>query len=69
MAMGKKGEQQDELFVPYSQMPSAGHPFYRALDSVVRELVVGLEQRHHLDRSRRSGAPGRAHNAGDRFPS
>ena len=25
--MGKKGEQQDELFVPYSQMRSAGHPF------------------------------------------
>jgi len=37
MAMGKKGEQQDELFVPYSQMRSAGHPFYRALDGVLRE--------------------------------
>ena len=35
--MGKKGEQQDELFVPYSQMRSAGHPFYRALDGVLRE--------------------------------
>ena len=37
MAMGKKDEQQDELFVPYSQMRSAGHPFYRALDGVLRE--------------------------------
>src|SRR5450432_2292134 len=43
MAMGKKGEQQDELFVPYSQMRSAGHPFYRALDGVLRE--------HGFDRS------------------
>ena len=33
MAMGKKGEQQVGLFVPYHQMRSAGHPFYRALDS------------------------------------
>jgi hypothetical protein len=37
MAMGKKGEHQDEPFVPYSQMRSAGHPFYRALDGVLRE--------------------------------
>jgi hypothetical protein len=35
MAMGKKGEQQDELLVPYSpEMRSAGHPFYRALDGM-----------------------------------
>jgi hypothetical protein len=37
MAMDKKREQQDELFVPYSQMRSSGHPFYRALDRVLRE--------------------------------
>jgi transposase len=35
--MGKKGEQQDEPFVPYSQMRSAGHPLYCALDGVLRE--------------------------------
>jgi transposase len=37
MAMGKKGDEQDELFVPYQQMRSAGHPFYQALDGILRE--------------------------------
>jgi transposase len=37
MAMGKKGDAQDDLFVAYHQMRSAGHPFYRALDAVLRE--------------------------------
>ena len=37
MAMGKKGDEQDELFVPYKQMRSAGHPFYQALDGILRE--------------------------------
>jgi transposase len=37
MAMGKKGDEQDDLFVSYKQMRSAGHPFYRALDGVLRE--------------------------------
>ena len=37
MAMGKKGDEQDELFVPYKQMRSAGHPFYQALDAILRE--------------------------------
>jgi transposase len=37
MAMGKKGDTQDGLFVAYHQMRSAGHPFYRALDAVLRE--------------------------------
>lgn len=37
MAMGKKGDAQDGLFVAYHQMRSAGHPFYRALDGVLRE--------------------------------
>jgi len=37
MAMGKKGDSQDGLFVAYHQMRSAGHPFYRALDGVLRE--------------------------------
>ncbi len=37
MAMGKKDEEQDDLFVSYKQMRSAGHPFYRALDAVLRD--------------------------------
>jgi transposase len=37
MAMGKKGDTQDGLFVAYHQMRSAGHPFYRALDAILRE--------------------------------
>ena len=37
MAMGKKGDAQDGLFVPYHQMRTAGHPFYRALDAVLRD--------------------------------
>lgn len=38
MAMGKRGNEQDELFVSYKDMPrSEGHPFYRALEKVLRE--------------------------------
>jgi hypothetical protein len=38
MSMGRKGDEQKGLFVTYGQMPrSAGHPFYRALDGVLRE--------------------------------
>lgn len=37
MAMGKKGDEQDGLFLTYKQMRSAGHPFYQALDRVLRE--------------------------------
>jgi transposase len=36
MAMGKKGDEQVGLFVPYHQMRSAGHPFYQALDTILR---------------------------------
>jgi transposase len=36
MAMGKKTDEQEDLFVSYKQMRSAGHPFYRALDAVLR---------------------------------
>src|SRR5262249_19362300 len=36
--MGRKGDDQKGLFVTYSQMPrSAGHPFYGALEDVLRE--------------------------------
>jgi transposase len=37
MAMGRKGDEQDDLFVSYKQMRSGGHPFYQALDGVLRE--------------------------------
>ena len=37
MAMGKKGDEQVGLFVPYHQMRSAGHPFYQALDAILRD--------------------------------
>jgi transposase len=36
--MGKRGKGQDELFVTYKDMPrSEGHPFYQALEKVLRE--------------------------------
>jgi transposase len=39
MAMGKRGGEQDDLFVARTELPrSDGHPFYRALD---RELRAG----------------------------
>jgi transposase len=37
MAMGKKGDEQVGLFVPYHQMRSAGHPFYQALNAILRD--------------------------------
>jgi transposase len=37
MAMGKKDDEQVGLFVPYHQMRSAGHPFYPALDTILRD--------------------------------
>jgi transposase len=38
MAMGKRGSDDDTLFVTYKQMRmSEGHPFYQALDKVLRE--------------------------------
>ena len=35
--MGKRGKGQDELFVTYKQMRSEGHPFYQALEKVLRD--------------------------------
>ena len=37
MAMGKKSDEQVGLFVPYHQMRSAGHPFYQALNTILRD--------------------------------
>ena len=35
-AMGRKGDEQVGLFVPYHQLGSAGHPFYQALEAILR---------------------------------
>lgn len=35
--MGKRGKGQDELFVTYKQLRSEGHPFYQALEKVLRD--------------------------------
>jgi transposase len=38
MSMGRKGDEQKGLFVTYQQMPrSAGHPFYQAVEGMLRE--------------------------------
>lgn len=38
MSMGKKTDKQSELFVPHTALKaSAGHPFYRALDGILRQ--------------------------------
>ncbi|HTB74935.1 MAG TPA: hypothetical protein VK762_16915 [Polyangiaceae bacterium] len=63
MAIGKKGNAQDGLFVPYHQMRSAGHPFYRALDAVLRDhnfdaLVEKVCARFYHPSVGRPGLPG-----------
>ena len=45
MAMGKKGDEQVGLFVPYHQMRSAGHPFYQALDAILRDAGLTTMRR------------------------
>ena len=38
MAMGEKGSEQGELFVPHESVRhAAGHPFYQALEKILRE--------------------------------
>jgi len=37
MAIGKKGDEQGDMFVSYKLMRTAGHPFYRALETVLRD--------------------------------
>jgi transposase len=36
MAMGKSGDEQEDLFVTHSSVRSEGHPFYEALNKVLR---------------------------------
>jgi|SRR5574338_391228 transposase len=37
MAMGKSGDEQEDLFVTHSSLRSEGHPFYEALNKVLRK--------------------------------
>ena len=37
MAMGKRGEEQEDLFVTHQQLRSQSHPFYRAVNGILRE--------------------------------
>ena len=65
MAIGKRGNPQDELFVVRSEMPqSGGHPFYRALERELRgagfDAYVEEEcgRFYHLSLGRPGLAPG-----------
>jgi transposase len=62
MAMGKRGSEQEDLFVTHQQLRSQSHPFYRAVNKVLGEKgfdrhVEGLCARFY---ARRMGRPGLA---------
>lgn len=63
MAMGKSTDEQEELFVTHENLRSAGHPFYDALDEVLRKqgfdrFVEGLVEKFYAKDGRPSVAPG-----------
>ena len=64
MAMGSKDDEQAGLFVTYKDIPrSAGHPFYEALETILRKngfdrFVEGECERFYSDTGRPSLAPG-----------
>jgi transposase len=64
MAMGTKDEEQAGLFLTYKDIPrSAGHPFYEALETILRKngfdrFVEGECERFYSDTGRPSLAPG-----------
>ena len=65
MSMGKRKRKQSELFVPHTALkPGAGHPFYQALERLLRErkfdeFVEGLCQPFYAEKQGRpSLAPG-----------
>lgn len=37
MAMGKRGDEQEELFITHQQLRSQGHPYYTAVNKLLRE--------------------------------
>jgi transposase len=62
MAMGKRGDEQEDLFVTHQQLRSQSHPFYRAMNKVLGEKgfdrhVEGLCTKFY---ARRMGRPGLA---------
>lgn len=63
MAMGKSTDEQEELFVAHSSLRSDGHPFYEALNKVLRKqgfdaYVEGLVEKFYAKDGRPSVAPG-----------
>lgn len=63
MAMGKSGDEQDDLFVTRESLKSAAHPFYAALNRVLREAgfdeyVEGLCAKYYANVGRPSIPPG-----------
>jgi len=63
MAMGKSGDEQDQLFVTHESLrASGGHPFYEALNKMLRangfdHFVEGLCARFYDDKMGRPGTP------------
>jgi len=63
MAMGRRGDEQQGLFVPHNQLPkSDGHPFYEALERVLggREFDRFVEKLCARYYARKMGRPGLA---------
>ena len=63
MAMGKSRSDQEDLFVPHQNLRSAGHPFYEALDKVLRKegfdaFVEGLCEQFYAETGRPGVPPG-----------
>jgi transposase len=63
MAMGTNEGDQDDLFITHLDVRTAGHPFYEALDGVLRKrgfdrFVEGLCEKFYAERGRPSVAPG-----------
>jgi transposase len=64
MAMGKRGDEQEDLFVTHQQLRSQSHPYYQAVNRVLRErgfdkYAEGLCAKFYAKkRGRRSLAPG-----------
>jgi transposase len=63
MAMGKNGDEQEDLFVTHSSLRSGGHPFYEALNKVLRKqgfdaYVEELCEKFYASNGRPSIPPG-----------
>ena len=64
MAMGRQEDEQEQLFVTHANLrKSGGHPFYEALDKLLRaqgfdRYVEGLCERFYAERGRPSVPPG-----------